>query len=352
MNEMTFKFRFLNDQGHEQSMFAKRGSFDGESLQLDDVSLPAAAIAHVDIRGNRMMMSVMAEEPQMVAISVAKGDAAELMLMLGRARSAAWCRIHKEKLEQEGRGHEFRQEQCPHCGAMLDLTGMPQSPQVSCEFCHALGTLPGSNVDAPPNEKHFRLCDECGMYSRPRQFTIFYFYFLFVVYGWSSRTTWRCPGCMRGEAWKMFFGNLLFVLGVPVALVQLFRAYGGADMASDDFPGLDSANLKARQGRCRDAIAAYQGILTKRRISAGVKYNLGLAFLADRDVEDAAAAFQFALSDCANYQPAAAAMARCLEELGRDEELAELKKQWGADGDDAEELEEDYEGGHFGEPTN
>jgi len=30
---------------------------------------------------------------------------------------------------------------------------------------------------------------------------------------------------MRGEAWKMFFGNLIFLLGVPVARIQLFRSY-------------------------------------------------------------------------------------------------------------------------------
>jgi hypothetical protein len=159
---------------------------------------------------------------------------------------------------------------------------MPPSPQVYCPFCHTLGTM---DALAGPikAEAQYRLCDQCGMYSKPRKFTIFYFYFLLVLYGFYQKETWRCPACMRPEAWKMLFGNLLFVIGVPVALVQLFRSYGGTDIGRL-FAGLDSANLKARQGNLAGAIEAYRRILTEHPVAAGIKYNIGLAALSKNDL--------------------------------------------------------------------
>jgi tetratricopeptide (TPR) repeat protein len=133
---------------------------------------------------------------------------------------------------------------------------------------------------------------------------------------------------MRGEAWKMLFGNLLFLVGVPVAIVQLFRAYGGTDVGGK-YPGLDSANVKARSGNFEQAIADYRKILDKQPVAAGVKYNIARAFLQREDFQGAAKMLEYALSDCANYGPAAHALAGCYERLGEQEKLAELKRQWG-----------------------
>ena len=126
----------------------------------------------------------------------------------------------------------------------------------------------------------------------------------------------------------MLFGNLLFIVGLPVALVQLFRSYGGTDIGGL-YPGLDRANLKARSGNFEGAIADYRAILERQPVSAGVKDNIGLAFLHDKDEAGAARMFEYALKDCANYQPAAAMLAQCYESLGETEKLAELKDRWG-----------------------
>lgn len=343
MEAMEFKFKWVDDEGQETGFFSKKGSFDGQNLHLDDTEIPVAAFGDVDVRSNRLILSTVGEDgqPVYIVIAVTQGGAGKLKQAIGLARSAVWAQMHREELEQEGRGHEYREALCPHCGATLDLTGFPATDQVSCDFCHSIGTLPGTSAagDSPAAlkaENEHRLCDECGMYSKPRKFTIFYFYFLLVVYGWSQRETWRCPGCMRPEAWKMFFGNLLFVLGVPVALVQLFRAYGGADVGAL-YPGLDSANLKARKGNLQGAIADYQKMLQKRAVAGGVKYNIGLAFLHDNDIDSAARSFEFALGDCANYRPAASALLGCYEQLGETENLESLKKQWGVDDDEQEQ---------------
>jgi tetratricopeptide (TPR) repeat protein len=343
METISFKFKWIDDEGNEQGFFAKKGSFDGETLQLDDTAIPVVAIVEAEFRDRFMFVSVMTDEqePALLGFSIVSGSAQRLKEEMGRARSSAWARLHREDLEKQGLSHTYREVQCPHCQAIIDLTNMERTPQISCEFCNTVSTIdttsrPDDSMGPLAAEKQYRICDECGMYSKPRKFTIFYFYFLLVVYGVYSAPTWRCPACMRGEAWKMLFGNLLFLVGLPVALVQLFRSYGGTDIGGL-YPGLDRANLKARGGDFEGAIADYRAILEKQPVSAGVKYNIGLAFLHDKDEEGAARMFEYALKDCANYQPAAVMLAQCYESLGETEKLAALKIQWGVTDEEVSE---------------
>ncbi|MEM6798810.1 MAG: hypothetical protein AAF589_04780 [Planctomycetota bacterium] len=328
-----FKFKWINDNGQETSFMSKKGSFDGKTLRLEDAEIPAAAITFVDTRENRMIVAVAQQEgaPATLVFSMSsgKGAAERLKEGLGKARSHAWAQNHRKELNEQGRGHEFREAACPHCQATINLTGQPETPQVYCEFCHAI-TNPNPTGPPAKAEKEHRLCDECGMYSKPRKFTIFYFYFLLVVYGFSSSSTWRCPACMRPEAWKMLFGNLLFVLGVPVAIAQLIRAYGGTDVGGP-YPGLDAANIKARKGNVEAAVTDYRKILAKTPVTAGVKYNLALAFLQREQWDNAMTMLEFCLADCANYEPAAQALAGVYEHLGETEKLETLKKRWGVE---------------------
>lgn len=326
MQDVKFKFKFLNKQGQEEGVFSKKGSFDGETLQLDTATIPVGAIAHLDNRGNRVVLAVAQKQgdPATILFAVTSGSVAALSAALGKARSAVWAESHHLELKQKGRGNDFYAVHCPHCQATVDLTGHQRSPQVNCDFCHTVGTLGTPNKEEP----QYRICDECGMFSKPRKFTIAYFYFLVFVYGWSSRTTWRCPACMRGEAWKMLFGNLIFVIGVPMAIVQLIRAYGGADFAAM-YKGLDSANIKARNGNMEGAISEYRRILEVFPKAAGIKYNIGLAFTRQNQLDEAAIALQASLHDCCNYRPAANLLAHCYGQLGREEDLAALMSEWG-----------------------
>jgi len=335
MEPLRFKFKWLDEQGRETGFLSKKGSFDGQTLALDDVQLPAACLSTVDSRGKRFVIATVDREghTHQALFSVTSGSVDRLRAELGLCRSRAWAEAHREEFTKAGRGHEFRSVVCPHCQATIDLTSMPRTPQVYCPFCQTIGTL-----DSPQGplkaEAQYRLCDTCGMYSKPRKFTIFYFYFLLVVYGFYQKETWRCPACMRGEAWKMLLGNLLFVIGVPVALVQLFRSYGGTDLGSL-FPGLDAANLKARTGNIAGAIEGYRRILNEHSIAAGVKFNIGQAALAKNDLAGAAGILEHALRDCANYQPAAAALANCYQRLGETDKLRDLHSQWGLEEESA-----------------
>ncbi|MEM9701560.1 MAG: hypothetical protein AAF907_03855, partial [Planctomycetota bacterium] len=55
---LRFKFQFLNEQGQPQGLFRKKGSWDGQTLALDDLELPAAALVDVQVRDKRMFLAI------------------------------------------------------------------------------------------------------------------------------------------------------------------------------------------------------------------------------------------------------------------------------------------------------
>ncbi|NNJ24215.1 tetratricopeptide repeat protein [Alienimonas chondri] len=345
---LRFKFQFLNEQGQPTGIFRKKGSWDGETLTLDDLVLPAPALLDVQAREKLLFLAIPEatgpsgdeqddefDEPAAdggiqlatLGLTVSGGATAKsLKAAVDIARSGVWAEGHRKELEKEGRGAAFRTARCPHCDATVVLSDMPKSPQVFCSFCDTLWNE-RTAADPPGWEKAHKVCDDCGYYAAPRKFTVFYFYFLLVVYGWRTRTTWRCPACMRGDAWKMLVLNTPFVLGVPVALTQLARTYGSG-LTGGPYAGLDAGNKAARAGKFDAAIAKYRAILERLGAGAGVKYNLGMALAGEGDLNRAADAFLASLSDCSNYAPAYQRVMPLLEETGRTEELEELKRQW------------------------
>ncbi|MEZ6067462.1 MAG: hypothetical protein R3B90_17535 [Planctomycetaceae bacterium] len=70
---MKFKFHFLNEQGQPQSVFRKQGTFDGETLKLDDLDVPAAVILQTVVRDNRIVLAVLTND----------GAATHLLIALG-----------------------------------------------------------------------------------------------------------------------------------------------------------------------------------------------------------------------------------------------------------------------------
>ncbi|MGB0774247.1 MAG: hypothetical protein ACPGUY_00275 [Akkermansiaceae bacterium] len=322
-----FKFKWVDSEGDEEGFLRKKGSFDGQTLRLDSAEIPADAIASIETRANRAVIAVLTgeAEPTYLIIAVSGIAVKRLKGLIDVARSASWAKLEREELEKKGQGHLYREATCQHCHAVITLSRMAITPQQYCSFCDTLTTI-SNPASAPPAEKNLRLCDECGMFSMPKKFTIFYFYFLVVVYGYRQSTTWRCPGCMRGEAWKMFFGNLIFILGVPTAIIQLIRSYGGS--VAGKFAGLDKANLLARKGRTPQALAIYRDILKRVPHSAGMNYNIGISLLETKP-DLAVDSLERALDDCSNYSPAANVLAHCYEKTGQVDKLNELKAIWG-----------------------
>ena len=145
----------------------------------------------------------------------------------------------------------------------------------------------------------------------------------------------------------MLLGNLPFLLGVPVAIVQLFRCYGGK-ITGSVLADLDTANLKARKGDMLAALQGYQKVLERVPFAAGVKYNLALALLQQEDYERAAESLELVLVDCANYSPAYHALVGCYVQLGEEAKLKELRRVWGEDDEDVPTLDDESEGADSG----
>lgn len=325
-----FKFRYLDDEGSPTSVMSARGTLAEDVLQLSKQAIPLKAIESVRIRDDRLAIAHWSrtsdQDLRRAAVLIeVRRRGKELKQRIDTARSGDVVAARKQALDHAGRGHQFRSISCPACAAILDLTGFEATPQVYCDYCEAISTIgpPG----AIPGESNYRLCDTCGMYSRPQRFTHFYFYFLFVIWGWHSTRGYFCPGCMRGAAWKLVGANALFLLGLPFAIGQLVRAYG-VDHVAGPLAGLHTANLAAKKGKLPQAVAGYQKILDRVPTAAGLHYNLARSLTRSGQLEQAAMAAELSLGDCANYRPAAGLLLALYDQLGRTEEAAELEHQW------------------------
>jgi len=326
---IRFKFKYLDEEGNESGWSSKKGSFDGETLLLDGEDIPVIAVLKAQRRFNRLLLTVATgeEEPGMLAFAVTKGNVRLLLGAINATTSARWADMHQEALAKEGKAAGFRTHACPHCRSTIDLTDMPATPQVYCPYCETVITVQGSPAS---DEDQHRVCDECGYFAKPREFTVFYFYFLVFFWGYSSSKRYMCPTCMRSEAWKMFFGNLLFVIGFPFAVIQLLRVYlADKSVAAASHAGLGKANLLSRKGRVTDALQAYMTISQNATDSAGIRYNCGLTFLNADDMAPAIEQFDSALRLCSNHIPSFEALCHCYEASGQPDKLAELRKSWG-----------------------
>jgi hypothetical protein len=325
---MNFKFRYLDENGRETGFLNSKGSFDGDTLVLGEHAIPAAFIMQTHMRQKYLVLGVLGENgPVVLSLAINSGSAVQLKQAIDITRSRAQADFHKKKMVEEGRASDYREQLCQHCSATIVLANMPKTPQLYCDFCDTLTTV-DSPESAPPKEHEFRICDECGLFSKPRLFTFLYFYFLLVVYGYSYRQAWRCPACMRNDAWTMLLANLLFVLGVPNALLQLWRSYGGG-IGEPAFAGLDDANIQVKAGNVSAALPNYSAIIDRVPFCAGVKFNLGMGLIKQQDFEHARQTFEMSLDDCANYTPSFRGLMHCLETLEDHDAIAALKKQWG-----------------------
>ena len=227
------------DEGNVSGgMFALTGSFDGKNLTLDEEVFPIRQIVGVGTYDHVMSLVISNEDDDetLSRTIVFKGESPDtLKRAIDGSRSSFEVAEEQKRLIHEGQGASFRAEVCPHCTASISLSKFADSPQCYCNYCETLFTIRGQHgarelesktlaIEAEPN---YRMCEQCGMYASPRKFTKFYFVFLLYFMHIVSEKTVRCPGCMRWEAWKMLFGNIFGLLGLPVAITQLIRSYRG-----------------------------------------------------------------------------------------------------------------------------
>jgi hypothetical protein len=324
---LDFKFKWLDANGNEAGFLSKKGRLEKDELILDKERLPIVAIFRARTRMNRIILEVAQKGGGLATavFAVTGGKPVEVFRAINRKTSANFAQCRKETLEKEGKGQLFRTATCSVCQSTIDLSGLPDSPQIYCLYCDTLYGHPAAGQAPLPDEQTFRCCDHCGYFSQPKAFTSFFFVFLFVFYYYSYRRVTMCNSCMRGEAWKMLLANFVFILGTIPSIVQLIRAYFGGSYLSKTYAGLDDANARAKKRDMEGAVAKYREVIQRLPYAAGVWLNTGLALSEVSRNDEAIAAFRSALRDCANYYPAYQRLHALLEKLGKKEELQTLE---------------------------
>lgn len=327
---MTFKFKFLNSEGQVDSFLAKKGALSPEGLVLGDESLPIEALGKASLHSGKYILLALngGEEIMNIGLSITSGGAGDLVRALNALSSARMAKHYKEAVRESDTGGEFRFARCPHCRATVNLSELPHSEQTACGYCDRVFSPENKAVAA---EADFWLCDHCGYYGRIKARTMFYFYFLVVVWGFQSDELTACSVCAQKKCGGMVLANLLFILGLPNALYQWVRCLRAIEFDRSEFDGLEKANRFAAKGKIDEATAYYDRLTRNLSLAAGVHYNKGRALLLAHRPEEAVAPLEQALAQCGNYFPALQLLLDAYQQCGRHEQLAGLKKRYGLD---------------------
>ncbi len=316
MQTMKIKYRDVDTNGQLKGfLFSKKGRIDEQALTLSDMTIPTERLIGCETRDKRIVIAfhdATAPGGAATVIEVYKPSVKKLEQAINRSASDHELLRRQQKLEELGRADEIRTSVCPSCDATIDLTGHTQTPECFCPYCGAV-----ANEGVAPKERvKVQMCDSCGFFAFPRGITCFYFYFLVFFYGFRHQRKHMCSTCMRAEGWKMLAGNLIFILGVPVALTQLGRAYFGGSSISGGYRGLEAANVAARKGKAEKAQQGYNAIVERLGVSAVAHTNAGLAFARVDELPKATEHFENALLNCGNFTPAAKGLAATLAAQG------------------------------------
>lgn len=313
---LKVKFRVVDEGGTAKGLLASRGMLGGAGFQSKRVAIEVGRFVRAEARAERVIMWIEVDagsvEPRV--IEVYRPRASLFAQRFNRIASEARMLARQAEMEARGRAAEMRVVRCGACEGLIDLADFPEGHEAYCPYCE---TVTNAGVSRKEQEQ-IRRCDRCGYFSMPRTITCFYGYFLVVAVGWIFHRKHMCSACMRAEAWKMLAVNALFLIGVPVALTQLARAYFGGTALGGVYGGLEAANVAARKRRHEKALERYAEISARLGGSSIAAFNSGLALaLADRNPE-ARRAFEASLRACPNFEPGGRALAAAMVDASLD----------------------------------
>lgn len=323
---IVFKYKLHASEGSKAEH--GKGSFDGRVLRLGNLEIDCASLVAFQQIGNAFYIAYATDDGEFPSanMEVYNTDVKQLESAINSSLSKVRAKAERTSLATVGKLKNYRDAECPFCNSTIILTDLPETDQTYCEYCDSLFSVDRSVVGEL--ERHFRICEGCGMYSRPRKFAVFYFYFLVFTFGFHHDSTERCSGCMQRSSWKMVLGNIFGLLGLPFALLQLYRAYSTRKFIGP-FEGLDAANLLARRGKVESALEKYETIMDKMPDHAGIKFNIASGLMVKKDFEHAQTMFELALDDCSNYWPAVQGLMTSLSKQGKVREVEAVTKMWG-----------------------
>ena len=307
-NEMSFKFRFVKG-GQGRGLLAKKATASDTEIDLDGEQILYKDILDTSTRANRLVLDLspsallgeksleLLQDGRFLVIEVRQVPADELEKHIDRHSSALAAERHRQELVAAGKVDVFRAVTCPHCGAMIDLSDLAQTSYIYCRFCESILDQKQQVVS---NGDRYRICGECGMYDRVREYTIFDFYFLIVVYAWRVSRRYVCDTCATRLARNALLRNLIFLLGIPSAIYMLIKANSGRAPALQQ---LAKANRLALKGKFAEANAVYDKLLQRFPDHPGFLLNQGIGYLNGQDVPSGSAYLARSLKACSNYVP-------------------------------------------------
>ncbi len=333
--DYKFKFQWLDANGRPTGLMSAKGIVADGTLDLGDRVIPLGSILRATVRANRIGVSFVTPAGGRDDLVMEMTDSPmPLRSILNHAASLNWERYRRSEC-----GDAARFVDCPACEARIDLTGLPDTPQVWCSYCER-----ADERDSVPDLQEASLleCDGCGRLGQPVSYLSFVIWFVIVAYGWSSKRYWQCRACMRREALAMLGKNLVFVIGVPFALPLIVRSHFKGKWIEGRFAGLIDATAAAIAGKTDDAIARLTAIEERLGGDAQIAYARGLVLEATRAADagtlnEIADAYRTALARCSNYRPAYERLVVALRRLKRSRELTALRTLWG----DADQVQND-----------
>ena len=150
-----------------------------------------------------------------LALEVQGARVRDLERTIDRRASVLVAQRHKGELAAAGDEGRYRVMTCPHCQATVDLSDFERTRYVYCRYCESILDQSGSIVSAGDA---YSACSECQMFGRVQGYTVFYFYFLLVVYGFSYGSRYLCDTCAVRTAQRALLLNLIFLLGIPSSI--------------------------------------------------------------------------------------------------------------------------------------
>lgn len=306
--ELPFKFKFVRN-GQARGLRQKKATLSAQALVLDGEAIPLEDIVDTGTRDKRIVLALapaadLGEKTRKelldghsLALEVYKIEAKELEKHIDRYASVIAAERNRQRLEAADQGDLFRAVACPRCGATIDLSEMDVTPSIYCRFCETVMT---KNLEVVTDGDTYGVCSECSMFDRIRGYTMFYFYFLLVVYGFQYQRRHMCDACAQKAARRALLVNLIFILGVPTAIHNYFKARRGRDPR---FAELAKANALARQGKYVEADKIYGRLMVEYAHHPGILMDQGIGHLYGNDVPGAVDLFNQSLRAASNYAP-------------------------------------------------
>jgi hypothetical protein len=302
---LDFKFSYVN----AFTLFRQNGRASTTGIDLQGVEIPYTHVTETSTRDNRFVLALAPSTPldpkmkkrlqenRFLVLQLAKDKAQALKKHIDRYGSAIWARNHQQQLGNAGKGNLFCTVVCPHCGATIDLSELERTTYVYCPYCASITNYSQQIVS---NSDTYDVCDECNMYDRVRGYTVFHFYFLLVVYGYSVKRRFVCDTCATSLAQRALLLNLIFILGIPSAIYMWIKAQTGRDPY---FKDLAKANKLARKGKYQEADEIYERLFSLYPEHPGLLMNKALGHLHGKDGNGGVAFLTRSLKACANYIP-------------------------------------------------